>query len=317
MSASHLISDESVAPVVAASGGIGGGGVIDPQADMHSGGNGGVDKKSRNFPPSLVAGVIMVGMTLLMGVVSFFWTPFPIDSVGDGDRLSGPTSQFWIGTDRLGRDLFTQLMTGAQSAIIVAIAAVVIAGILGVLIGILAASTTRWMDIALVNLVDLLIAFPTLLLAMLIVTVRGASLTSAILAIGISGSAIIARITRINASRVLREDYVTAAIASGTNWFGIIGRHVIPNILPMLLVQLMILAGTAILAEASLSYLGLGAPPPAPSWGRMLKEAQATIGVQPIAAIVPGVAIAWTVLGLNLLGDGLRERLDPSLRGDR
>jgi peptide/nickel transport system permease protein len=255
--------------------------------------------------------------TVLMGLVSFAWTPYPLDSVGDGTRLAPPSGEFWIGTDRLGRDLFTQLMVGAQSALIVAVSAVAIAGVLGVLIGIVAAATTKWLDIALVNLVDLLIAFPTLLLAMLIVTVRGASLSSAIFAIGISGSAVIARITRINAARVLREDYVTAAIASGTRWVGIIVRHVIPNILPMLLVQLMILGGTAILAEASLSYLGLGAPPPAASWGRMLKEAQSTLAVQPIAALVPGIAIAWTVLGLNLLGDGLRERLDPSLRGDR
>ncbi len=283
--------------------------------DPHSGGV--VRKTRRAFPPSLVAGAIMATVTVLMGLVSFVWTPYPVDSVGDGTRLAPPSGEFWIGTDRLGRDLFTQLMVGAQSALIVAVSAVVIAGVLGVLIGIVAAATTKWLDITLVNLVDLLIAFPTLLLAMLIVTVRGASLSSAIFAIGISGSAVIARITRINAARVLREDYVTAAIASGTRWAGIVVRHVIPNILPMLLVQLMILGGTAILAEASLSYLGLGAPPPAASWGRMLKEAQSTLAVQPIAALVPGIAIAWTVLGLNLLGDGLRERLDPSLRGDR
>lgn len=299
------ISDESVASAGRLS--------VDPQMVTNSP----VNERKRSYPPSLIAGTLMVAVTVILGLVSFVWTPFPVDSVGDGDRLAGPSADFWIGTDRLGRDLFTQLMTGAQSALIVAVCAVLIAGVLGVLIGILAAATTRWVDVALVNLVDLLIAFPTLLLAMLIVTVRGASLSSAIFAIGISGSAIIARITRINASRVLREDYVTAAIASGTKWVGIVVRHVVPNILPMLVVQLMILAGTAILAEASLSYLGLGAPPPAPSWGRMLKEAQATISVQPIAAFAPGIAIAWTVLGLNLLGDGLRERLDPSLRGDR
>ncbi|WP_313280746.1 ABC transporter permease [Timonella senegalensis] len=272
---------------------------------------------ARRWPPSLVAGVIMVGVTVLVGLVSFVWTPHSIDSTGDGGRLAGPSADFWIGTDRLGRDLFSQLMTGAQSAIIVAVAAVLIAGALGVVIGILAAGTTKTVDVALLNLIDLMIAFPTLLLAMLVVTVRGASLSSAVLAIGISGSAVIARVTRVNASRVLREDYVTASIASGTGWFGVVARHVLPNILPMLSVQLMILAGSAILAEASLSYLGLGAPPPAPSWGRMLKEAQSTLSVQPWGAIVPGIAIAWTVLGLNLLGDGLRERLDPSLRGDR
>ncbi|WP_435298416.1 ABC transporter permease [Timonella sp. A28] len=272
---------------------------------------------ARRWSPSLIAGTLMVGLTVLVALISFVWTPYSIESVGDGGRLDGPSTEFWIGTDKLGRDLFTQLMTGAQSAIIVAISSVIIAGILGVSIGILAATTTRWLDVALLNLVDLLIAFPTLLLAMLIVTVRGASLSSAIFAIGISGSAIIARITRINAARVLREDYVTAGIASGTRWFGTITRHILPNIFPMLLVQLMILAGAAILAESSLSYLGLGAPPPAPSWGRMLKEAQSTLAVQPWGALIPGIAIAWTVLGLNLLGDGIRERLDPSLRGDR
>lgn len=285
--------------------------------DSLSSGGAGLRKRAPRWSPSLIAGTIMVGLTVLVGLTSFVWTPYSVDSVGDGDRLSGPSLQFWIGTDRLGRDLFSQLMTGAQSAVIVAVAAVAIAGVLGVVLGVVAAATTRAVDVALLNFIDLLIAFPTLLLAMLVVTVRGASLSSAVFAISISGSAVIARITRINAARVLREDFVTAATASGTRWFGIISRHVLPNILPMLVVQLMILAGSAILAEASLSYLGLGAPPPAPSWGRMLKEAQSTLSTQPWAAIVPGVAIAWTVLGLNLLGDGLRERLDPSLRGDR
>ena len=272
---------------------------------------------ARRWPPSLIAGAIMVALTTLVGIVAYFWTPYSLDSVGDGGRLTGPSGEFWIGTDRLGRDLFSQLMGGANSALIVAVSAVLIAGVLGIVVGILAAATTRFIDIALLNLIDLLIAFPTLLLAMLVVTVRGASLSSAVIAIGIAGSAVIARVTRVNTARVLREDYVTAATASGTGWFGIISKHVLPNIYPMLLVQLMLLAGAAILAEASLSYLGLGAPPPAPSWGRMLKEAQSTISVQPWAAIVPGLAIAWTVLGLNLLGDGIRERTDPSLRGDR
>ena len=273
--------------------------------------------RARRWPPSLIAGAIMVTVTAVVGVVAYFWVPYPPGSVGDGGRLDGPSSQFWIGTDRLGRDLFSQLMGGANSALIVAVSAVLIAGILGVTVGILAAATTRWVDVALLNIIDMLIAFPTLLLAMLVVTVRGASLSSAVIAIGVAGSAVIARVTRVNTSRVLREDYVTAATASGTGWFGIMRRHVLPNIYPTLLVQLMLLAGAAILAEASLSYLGLGSPPPAASWGRMLKEAEKTISAQPWGAIMPGLAIAWTVLGLNLLGDGIRERTDPSLRGDR
>lgn len=276
-----------------------------------------IARSVRRWPPSLVIGAVMVAVVAIMGAVAFVWTPYDLASTGDGQRLEGPSAQFWIGTDRLGRDLFSQLMGGAQSALIVASATLVVAALLGVTLGVLAAATTRWADVVVLNVIDLLIAFPTLLLAMLIVTVRGASLSSAVAAIAISGSAVIARVTRVNVSRVLREDYVTAAIASGTRWWGIITRHVLPNVFPMLLVQLMILAGAAILAEASLSYLGLGSPPPAPSWGRMLKEAQSTVLVQPLAGVIPGIAIAWTVLGLNLLGDGIRERLDPTLRGDR
>lgn len=273
--------------------------------------------KRRAVSPSLAIGVVMVGLTILVGVVSFFWLPYSIDSVGDGARLAPPSREFWIGTDRLGRDLFAQLMAGAQSALVVAVFSILIAGLLGVVIGGVAAFVTRWLDAVIVNFIDVLIAFPTLLLAMLVVTVRGPSLSSAILAIGVAGSAVIARVTRINASRVLREDFVTAARASGTGRMGIMLRHVLPNIYPMLLVQLMLLAASAILAEASLSYLGLGAPPPAPSWGRMLLEAQSTISVQPWGALAPGIAVAWTALGLNLLGDGIREATDPELRGGR
>ncbi|WP_448630464.1 ABC transporter permease [Cellulomonas soli] len=273
--------------------------------------------RRRTTSPSLVAGSVLVGLVALVGLVGAFWTPYPLDATGSGGRLAAPDGQFWAGTDRLGRDLLSQLMAGATNALVVALASVVLAGALGVTVGVLAAATTRWADVALLNLVDVLIAFPTLLLAMLIVTVRGASLTSAIAAIGLSGSAIIARVTRVNAARVLREDYVTAATAAGTGWWGQMTRHVLPNIVPTLLVQLMLLAGGAILAEASLSYLGLGAPPPHASWGRMLHEAQATMLVQPWGAILPGLAIVVAVLGLNLLGDGIRERTDPNLRGDR
>jgi peptide/nickel transport system permease protein len=274
--------------------------------------------RRRRSSPSLVAGMVMVGLVAVVGVVALFWTPYDVSpgAAGTGGRLEGPSAQFWAGTDRLGRDLLSQLMGGASVAMTVAVASVLIAGLLGIAIGVVAAATTRWADVALLNVIDLMIAFPTLLLAMLIVTVRGATLTSAILAIGISGAAVIARVTRVNAARVLREDYVTAATASGTGWWGTIFRHVLPNVAPTLLVQLMLLAGGAILAEASLSYLGLGSPT-ALSWGRLLAAAQKSVTVQPLGAILPGLLIAWTVLGLNLLGDGVRERTDPSLRGDR
>ncbi|MFC4555928.1 ABC transporter permease [Georgenia faecalis] len=265
---------------------------------------------------SFTVGALLVGLVVLAGLVSLVWSPYPLTD-DSGPRLGGPSAEHWAGTDRLGRDLFTQLLDGAGNAVLVAASTTAIAAAIGVLVGIVAATTTRWLDVALQSVVDLLIAFPTLLLAMLIVTVRGASMSSAIVAIGLAGSAVIARVTRVNTARVLREDYITAAAASGTGYWGTVLRHVLPNITPTLLVQLMLLAGGAVLSEASLSYLGLGAPPPQASWGRMLREAQSTIGVQPWGAIFPGVAIAAFVLGLNLLGDGIRERRDPSLGGRR
>ena len=271
-------------------------------------------QRLRGLPPTFIMGLVMVGTVAIIGAIAALWTPYSLDVVGAGGRLSDPSSEFWIGTDRLGRDLFSQLMAGFTSAVIVAVTTAALAGSLGLILGILAALSGRFVDAGISKLIDVMIAFPTLLLAMLIVTVRGASLSSAILAIGIAGSAVIARVTRVNAARVLREDYVMAARVSGTGWFGIIRIHVLPGIMPMLIVQLMLLAGAAILAEASLSYLGLGAPPPAASWGRMLQEAQSTVLVQPWAAVAPGLAIAWTVLGLNLLGDGIRDYTDPTLR---
>ncbi|WP_309134116.1 ABC transporter permease [Cellulomonas sp.] len=273
--------------------------------------------RARRWSPSLVSGAVLVGLVAVVGLVALVWTPYPLDVTGSGPRLAPPGGDFPAGTDRLGRDLLTQLMAGAASALLVAAASVVVAGTLGLVLGVLAAATTRWADTVLVNMVDVLIAFPTLLLAMLLVTVRGASTATAIAAIGISGAAVIARVTRITVARVLREDYVTAATASGTGWWGTITRHVLPNVAPTLLVQLMLLAGGAVLAESALSYLGLGTPPPAASWGRMLREAQSTMVVAPWSAILPGLAIVVLVLGLNLLGDGIRERTDPNLRGDR
>lgn len=270
--------------------------------------------RRRRFPLSLIVGLVLVGIVVAAAALSRIWTPYELTERSRA-RLTGPSLEHWAGTDRLGRDLFTQLLGGAESAIVVALSSVLIAGVIGVVVGILAASVGRVADSALLSVIDLMIAFPTLLLAMLIVTARGASLGAAVAAIGISGSAVIARVTRVNAARALREDFVVAAVASGIGWWGIRVRHVLPQIWPTLLVQLTLLAGGAILAESSLSYLGLGTPPPQASWGRMLREAQATMSTAPWGAILPGIAIVIAVLGINLLGDGIRERRDPSLGG--
>lgn len=265
---------------------------------------------------TLIIGFVLTGAVVLAAVVSLFWLPFPLTDTSGG-RLEGPSGTHLLGTDRLGRDLLSQLMWGARIALIVGACSVAIAAIVGTLIGLVAAFARPWIDDTLSAGLDVVIAFPVLLLAMLVVAVQGASLWSAVLAIGLAMSAVIARLTRILARRVLQEQFVTAARTSGTSVLGVIAQHVLPNIAPTLTVSLALQFGAAVLAEASLSYLGLGAPPPNASWGRMLQEAQGTVLNAPVGAIAPGIAIIALVLGVNFLADGLRDLTDPTRRSER
>jgi peptide/nickel transport system permease protein len=269
---------------------------------------------ARRFSLTLWAGLILVGVHVFTGLLSLVWLPYePTGMVGM--RLEGPSWLHWIGTDRLGRDLFTQLMIGSRIALIVGLSAVAIGAIIGVTLGILAAFASKWLDDALAAALDILIAFPTLLIAMLVVAASDtASLWSAILALGIALSTIVARLTRILAKRVLVMDYITAARTSGSSWPKIVAIHILPNIWPTLSVNFALQFGLAVIAEASLSYLGLGAPPPNASWGRMLQEAQGTVYTAPLGAIVPGLALVSLAIGVNLLADGLRETIDPTRR---
>ncbi|MFE4948484.1 ABC transporter permease [Leifsonia sp. NPDC056665] len=265
---------------------------------------------------TLGIGLALVGIVVLVAALSFVWLPF---AQGDtsGGRLAPPDGTHWLGTDRFGRDLTTQLMIGARIALAVGVGAVVIGAVIGITIGMLAAFATRWLDDTISAVLDIVIAFPVLLLAMLIVAAQGASLGTAILAIGLAMSAVVARLTRVLSKRVLAQQYVTAARTSGTSWGGVVARHVLPNIWPTLGVNLALQFGVAVLAEASLSYLGLGAPPPNASWGRLLQEAQGTVAVAPVGAIAPGVALVVLVVGVNLIADGLRDVADPTRRRSR
>lgn len=265
---------------------------------------------------TLGIGLILVGLVVIVAVVSFFWLPYA-QSDTSGTRLEQPSAAHWLGTDRFGRDLVTQLMIGARIALAVGLGSVAIGAVVGGTLGLLAAFATKWLDDTLSAVLDILIAFPTLLLAMLIVAAQGASLGTAIVAIGLAMSAVVARLTRVLAKRVLSQQYVTAARTSGTSWPGIIARHILPNIWPTLSVNLALQFGVAVLAEASLSYLGLGAPPPNASWGRLLQEAQGTVSTAPAGAIAPGVALVVLVIGVNLVADGLRDVGDPTRRRSR
>lgn len=270
------------------------------------------DRPARKHSLSLSIGLTLVGLNVVVALVTLFWTPYdPLNA--SGGRLEAPSWLHWVGTDRLGRDYLTQIMIGARTALIVGTGAVAIGASIGVTLGILAAFATRLLDDVMAATLDILIAFPTLLLAMLVVAASdSASLWSAILALGLAISAIVARLTRILAKRVLRQDYIIASRTSGTSWPGVVMRHVLPNIWPTLSVNFALQFGLAVIAEASLSYLGLGAPPPNASWGRLLQEAQGTVYTAPVGAIAPGIALVALVIGMNLLADGLRDVGDPT-----
>jgi peptide/nickel transport system permease protein len=265
---------------------------------------------------TLLAGCTLTALIALIAVVSLVWLPYGADDTSGG-RLAGPGDGHLLGTDKLGRDLFAQLMTGSRIAVEAGLGSVLIAAIIGVTLGVLAAFAQGWLDDTLAAFLDILIAFPTLLLAMLVVAARSATLGSAVLAIGLAQSAIVARLVRILAKRVLAQDYVTAARTSGTSWPRTVVGHVLPNIWPTLVVNLALQFGLAVLAEAGLSYLGLGAPPPNASWGRMLQEAQATFTTAPAGALAPGILLVVLVVGVNLIADGLRDSLDPATRRRR
>ena len=273
-------------------------------------------RRRRRRSAALGIGLALVGVVVAVAAISFVWLPYAQGDISGG-RLEQPDAAHWLGTDQLGRDLLTQLMIGARIALAVGAGAVVIGAVIGVTLGLLAAFASSWLDDTLSAALDILIAFPTLLLAMLIVAAQGASLGTAILAIGLAMSAVVARLTRILAKRVLTQQYVTAARTSGTGWLGIVAQHILPNIWPTLLVNLALQFGVAVLAEASLSYLGLGAPPPNASWGRLLQDAQGTVAVAPVGAIAPGVALVVLVIGVNLVADGLRDVADPTRRRSR
>jgi peptide/nickel transport system permease protein len=272
-------------------------------------------RRHRRLPLTLIVGMALVGIHVVIALLTLFWTPYAPTAMSGG-RLEGPSLAHLAGTDRIGRDLFTQIMIGSRIALMVGAGAVAIGAAIGVTLGVLAAFATRTLDDALAATLDILIAFPTLLLAMLVVAASdGASLGAAIVALGIAISAIVARLTRILAKRVLEMDYITAARTSGTSWVRIVFEHLLPNIWPTLSVNFALQFGLAVIAEASLSYLGLGAPPPNASWGRLLQEAQGTVYTAPFGAIVPGIALVLLVIGMNMLADGLRDVGDPTRRG--
>lgn len=284
--------------------------VLDPATDTAPAGR-------RRHSISLWVGVVLVGLVVLAAVISFFWTPFDPVQVNAPARLLRPSGHHWLGTDALGRDVFSQMLVGARTTLFVGVIAVGVGALVGIPLGIVAAMTGRLVSETVLRIIDLLLAFPALLLAIIFGAVWGASTLTAMLAIGIATAPAFARLARAGAMQVMSTEYVLAARVAGQRGPFIAVRHVLPNIAGLLIVQASVSYGIAVLAESGLSYLGFGTPPPTPSWGRILQEAQTLLFNDPLLSLWPALAIALAVLGFNLLGDGLRDRFDPRLADRR
>ncbi|QLD12626.1 ABC transporter permease [Microbacterium oleivorans] len=258
-------------------------------------------------------GLVVVTAIGVLAAVSLVWTPFDPQRVDIPARWAPPGWPHILGTDASGRDILSLLLAGARTTVLVAAGAGVVATLLGLALACLGALTGRWTREVVAVLVDILIAFPVLLIAMMISAVWGGSLWVVVISVGIGFGVNIARVTRPELRRTLHSDFVLAARASGLTPMQIAARHLLPNVAPVFIVQLSWGMAVAVLAEAGLSYLGFGAPPTQPSWGLLLSELQNYLTAYPLSVVWPGLAITITVLGLNMLGDGLREATDPTL----
>jgi peptide/nickel transport system permease protein len=267
------------------------------------------------LPAQLLIGAVLTAVFACAALTSFVWTPHDVTALDIAHKFLPPGPGHLLGTDHFGRDMLSMLMVGARTSIAVALVAVGIGMGLGVPLGLLAAAQHRSLvDEAVMRTNDVIFAFPSLVIAILITAVFGPSALNAILAIGIFNVPVFARVTRGGALSLWTLDYILAARVAGKGRLRISLEHILPNILNLLIVQGTIQFSLGILAEAALSYVGLGAQPPTPSWGRMLADAQTLFYGHPSLAVLPGLAIVAMVLGLNLMGDGLRDLLDPRLR---
>jgi peptide/nickel transport system permease protein len=283
---------------------------MEPLADVE----GGPATRGRRLHASFAIGALISLAVIATALLSFAWTPYDPTQMAIADKLQPPSAAHWLGTDHFGRDVASMIMVGARNSIAVALVAVGIGVGFGVPLGLVAAARRGWLDDVIMRINDLVFAFPALLLAVMITALLGPGAINAMIAIGIFNIPVFARLTRGAALSLWTRDYVLAARVAGKGATLISVEHILPNVLNTLVVQATIQFSLGILAEAALSYVGLGTQPPMPSWGRMLADAQTLIALAPHLAIFPGLAIVLTVLGLNLLGDGLRDLLDPRLR---
>ncbi|MGV2107178.1 ABC transporter permease [Agrobacterium vitis] len=265
--------------------------------------------------PTLLIGGLIITLLVAIALLSLVWTPLPPTRMQIIYKLKPPLVHGLLGTDQLGRDLTSMLMVGAWNSLSTALAAVVLGAGVGTLFGVTVAARRGMVEALTMRINDVIFAIPPILSAMMLGALLGTGRFTAIIAIAVFMVPVFARVTASAALQVWSRDYVLAARAAGKGQVLITIEHVLPNIASQIIVQVAIQLGLAILTEAGLSFLGLGMPPPAPTWGRMLADSQTYLAAAPWLAILPGLAIALTVLGFNMLGDGLRDLLDPREKG--
>ena len=269
---------------------------------------------TRRWHPSLVIGLAGTAVFLTLALLSLVWTPYPIEEIDLASKFSGPSAQHWLGTDFFGRDLLSLVMAGTLTSFVVAAIAVAIGMLIGVPLGLAAAAWGGPVEWLLLRINDFLFAFPAVITAILITALFGPGAVNAMIAIGIFNIPVFARVARGGALSLKTLDYIGAARLAGMGNWEISLRHLLPNVASLVIVQATIQLALGILAEAGLSYVGLGTQPPATSLGLMLKDAQSLFLLHPWLSYVPGISIVLIVISLNLAGDGLRDMLDPRLK---
>ena len=262
-----------------------------------------------------IIGATVTGLVVLAALVALFWTPDDPLAIGFEDRLAAPSAAHWLGTDEFGRDVLSRLMAAASTSLRISILTVMTAVLLGTIVGVAAGYVRGWTDRILMACNDALLAFPGILLALGLLSIAGANERGIVIALGLAYAPSVARIVRGSVMSLREMDYVAASRIMGNSEFFTIRRHILPNCVGPLIVLATSMFGWAILAESALSFLGLGVPPPAPTWGNMLAASRPFIAHAIWLALFPGLCISLTLLSINLLGDALRDRLDPRMRG--
>jgi peptide/nickel transport system permease protein len=273
--------------------------------------------KKRHLPVTLWFGLVITGIILVVAVLAPVIVPYPFDEMSILTRLKPPSSAHWFGTDDFGRDVFSRTLIGARLSLLMGFGATCICFVIGVPLGLLSGYASRPIDEMIMRAMDVLMSFPPILLGLLILTVTPPSIWKAMVAVGIVYVPALVRLTRSVALEIAQEEFILAARARGDGIFYILFREILPNAWPPLIVEAGLRVTFAILLGAAFGFLGMGAQPPSSDWGLMISDARPYLEAAPWVALAPGIAMSLTVIGVNLLGDGLRMVLDPRLQAGR